>query len=174
MTYMPRDAGDWNADTIQQRARFFGYKAKYLSLCRLYLHPDVIHAYRAYVRHEEDVRGQLADHRGKPLRRRAFFLDSRLRPTRRNVLSVPYYRIRTDRPWFVQEQPHLDPGAALQNVAALQTLQAQVTFRPDEDFFKHRVAEVSLRRLFRTFSLGTKYAAMMCPTGTASWSPFAM
>src|SRR5207237_3521041 len=104
VTYMPRDAGDWNADTIEQRARFFGYKAQYLSLCRLYLHPDVIRAYRAYVRHEEDVRSQLAEHRGRPLRewRRAFFLDSKLRPTRRNVLAVPYYRIRTDRPWFVQ------------------------------------------------------------------------
>src|SRR5258708_14812850 len=56
--YMPRDAGDWNADTIQQRARFFGYKAQYLSLCRLYLHPDVIRAYRAYVRHEEDIRSE--------------------------------------------------------------------------------------------------------------------
>jgi hypothetical protein len=68
VTYMPRDAGEWNADTIQQRARFFGYKAQYLSLCRLFLHPDVVHAYRAYVRHEDDIRSQLAEHRGKPLR----------------------------------------------------------------------------------------------------------
>src|SRR5207249_2495863 len=30
VTYMPRPVGVGNADTIQQRARFFGYKADYL------------------------------------------------------------------------------------------------------------------------------------------------
>ena len=59
VTYMPRDSGGWNADTIQQRARFFGYKASYQSLCRIYLHPDVHNAYRNYVVHERDVRRQL-------------------------------------------------------------------------------------------------------------------
>jgi hypothetical protein len=156
VTYMPRDAGDWNADTIEQRARFFGYKAQYLSLCRLYLHPDVIRAYRAYVRHEEDVRGQLADHRGKPLRewRRAFFLDSKLRPTRRNVLSVPYYRIRTDRAWFVQEQPHLDLDAASRNAAVLRKVQEQNRFHPEDGFFNHTVCEVPLKELFRDVLVG--------------------
>jgi hypothetical protein len=150
VTYMPRDAGDWNADTIQQRARFFGYKSSYLSLCRLYLHPDVIAAYRAYVRHEEDIRGQLAEHRGRPLRewRRAFFLDARLRPTRRNVLSVPYYRIRADRPWFVQEQPHFDLEAVGRNATRLRRLQEGHTFNREEGFFRHTVCELPLKDLF--------------------------
>lgn len=156
VTYMPRDAGDWNADTIEQRARFFGYKAQYLSLCRLYLHPDVILAYRAYVRHEEDVRGQLAEHRGRPLRewRRAFFLDSKLRPTRRNVLSVPYYRIRTDRPWFVQEQPHFDLDAASRNAGSLRKLQERCHFHRQDGFFRHTVCEVPLKELFRDVLVG--------------------
>jgi hypothetical protein len=156
VTYMPRDAGDWNADTIEQRARFFGYKAQYLSLCRLYLHPDVISAYRAYVRHEEDIRAQLAEHRGRPLRewRRAFFLDAKLRPTRRNVLSVPYYRIRADRPWFVQEQPHLDLDAASRNATVLRMLQEQNQFRHEDGFFKHTVCEVALKDLFRDVLVG--------------------
>ncbi len=161
VTYMPRDAGEWSADTIQQRARFFGYKAQYLALCRLYLHPDVIHAYRAYVKHEEDVRSQLLEHRGRPLRewRRAFFLDAKLRPTRRNVLSVPYYRIRADRPWFVQEQPHVDLAAASRNGARLRTLEEQNQFREEEDFFKHRVCEVALRDLFRDLLLNFEVRA---------------
>lgn len=151
VTYMPRDAGDWNADTIQQRARFFGYKSKYLSLCRLYLHPDVIHAYRAYVTHEEGIRKQLAQHRGKPLRewRRAFFLDASLRPTRRNVLADPYYRIRADRPWFVQEEPHLDLEAASRNAQTLKKVEAQNTFLSDPDFFAHTVCETGLNKLFQ-------------------------
>ncbi|MEJ7745312.1 MAG: Z1 domain-containing protein [Luteimonas sp.] len=35
-TYMPRSLGTGNADTIQQRARFFGYKRSYLGLCRFF------------------------------------------------------------------------------------------------------------------------------------------
>lgn len=151
VTYMPRGAGDWNADTIQQRARFFGYKAGYLSLCRLYLHPDVIHAYRSYVRHEEDIRAQLAQHRGRPLRewRRAFFLESRLKPTRKNVLADPYYRISADREWFLQEQPHLDPAASARNAELLRRYGDSLVFEVDEAFFKHRVATADLAPLFR-------------------------
>jgi hypothetical protein len=151
VTYMPRDAGGWNADTIQQRARFFGYKAAYLSLCRLYLHPDVTRAYRAYVRHEDDVRRQLAAHRGRPLRewRRAFFLDAKLRPTRQNVLSDPYYRIRADRPWFVQEQPHVDPDAAARNSSLLERLLAANPRSGDPRYYDHTVCELSLSALFR-------------------------
>ncbi|RKG93271.1 Z1 domain-containing protein [Corallococcus terminator] len=151
VTYMPRSAGDWNADTIQQRARFFGYKQAYLSLCRLYLHPDVIHAYRSYVRHEEDVRTQLAQHRGRPLRewRRAFFLDSQLKPTRKNVLADPYYRISADHEWFLQEQPHLDPEASARNGVMLREFEAGLAFEADEAFFKHRVATALLVPLFR-------------------------
>src|SRR6185437_9790340 len=37
VTYMPRGRGVGNADTIQQRARWFGYKAGYLGYCRVYL-----------------------------------------------------------------------------------------------------------------------------------------
>jgi hypothetical protein len=150
VTYMPRSAGDWNADTIQQRARFFGYKQAYLSLCRLYLHPAVIHAYRSYVRHEEDVRTQLARHRGRPLRewRRAFFLDAQLKPTRKNVLADPYYRISAEHEWFLQEQPHLDPSGSARNAKMLLTLEAGLTFEADEAFFKHRTATTALGPLF--------------------------
>jgi hypothetical protein len=152
VTYMPRDAGDWNADTIQQRARFFGYKAGYLALCRLYLHPDVIHAYRAYVRHEEDIRKQLAEHRGRPLRewRRAFFLDAKMRPTRRNVLSDPLYRIPRDQAWFVQRHSNLlEPDANVRNQAALASLRSRLVWEPHDAFPRHAVAETSLLELYR-------------------------
>jgi len=152
VTYMPRSAGEWNADTIQQRARFFGYKLPYLALCRLFLHPGVIQAFRAYVRHEEDVRSQLAQHRGRPLRewRRAFFLNSQLKPTRRSVLAEPYYRILKRREWFLQDQPHLDPTAAERNAALLRQLEARLTFEgAPETFFNHRFATLPLGTLFK-------------------------
>lgn len=155
VTYMPRDAGGWNADTLQQRARFFGYKAKYQALCRLYLHSEVIAAYRAYVRHEEDIRRQLAEHRGKPLRewRRAFFLNAKMRPTRANVLSDPYYRIPANRSWFVQRWPHEDEEAVQRNRERVKALEALCSFADDPSYFKHRVAELSLKSVYQDFLL---------------------
>ena len=59
VTYMPRSTGVGNADTIQQRARFFGYKRAYLGFCRIYLEQDVLTAFQQYVAHEEEMRQSL-------------------------------------------------------------------------------------------------------------------
>ena len=59
VTYMPRGIGVGNADTVQQRARFFGYKRSYLGYCRLYLEQRTLSAFQSYVEHEEDIRRQL-------------------------------------------------------------------------------------------------------------------
>jgi hypothetical protein len=145
VTYMPRDSGGWNADTIQQRARFFGYKASYLSLCRIYLHPDVHDAYRNYVIHERDVRRQLVEHRGRPLRewRRAFFLDAKMRPTRSNVLSAPLVRVKSDKHWFVQRYPHADEAA--DNTRLVNGFLAGIQLRPGTDkFADFKVGETTL------------------------------
>ena len=59
VTYMPRGVGTGNADAVQQRARFFGYKRGYLGLCRVYLESSTLTAFRNYVAHEEIMRGEL-------------------------------------------------------------------------------------------------------------------
>ena len=61
VTYMPRGMGVGHADTVQQRARFFGYKRDYAEVCRAWLDPAVASAFEAYVRHEESVRAGLSD-----------------------------------------------------------------------------------------------------------------
>lgn len=48
VTYMPRPASQ-NADTLQQRARFFGYKKGYQGLCRVFLPSDVREIYSSSV-----------------------------------------------------------------------------------------------------------------------------
>jgi hypothetical protein len=108
VTYMPRGAGIGNADTIQQRARFFGYKRSYLGYCRVFLESDVQDAFRSYVEHEENIRQQLQQHRGKPLLewKRTFFLDTRLRPTRGDVLDLPYMRDEYSNDWYAPSYPH--------------------------------------------------------------------
>jgi hypothetical protein len=110
VTYMPRDMGVGNADTIEQRARFFGYKRRYLGYCRVFLENGVRDAFRFYVEHERDIRRRLQEHRniGKPLNewRRAFFLDTGLSPTRRQVLSLDYRQDTIANDWFWPKVPH--------------------------------------------------------------------
>lgn len=110
VTYMPRDMGVGNADTIQQRARFFGYKRSYLGFCRVYLEQGVRDAFEFYVAHERDIRRRLIAHRegGRPLSewRRAFFLDTSLRPTRRQVLNLDYRQDTVSDDWYWPKVPH--------------------------------------------------------------------
>jgi hypothetical protein len=110
ITYMPRRIGVGQADTIQQRGRFFGYKRRYLGYCRVFLDNTVRDAYRNYIAHEEDVRNRLIEHRdtGQPLYewKRAFFLNRRLKPTRDNVLDLDYQRERFGENWYTPRAPH--------------------------------------------------------------------
>lgn len=108
VTYMPRNMGVGNADTVQQRARFFGYKRSYLSFCRVFLEQGLFQAFQSYVAHEHDVRRRLLEHRGRPLSewRRAFFLDSSLRPTRRQVMDLDYQQDTFSNRWFWPKVPH--------------------------------------------------------------------
>lgn len=103
VTYMPRGIGVGNADTVQQRARFFGYKRRYLGYCRVYLEQGTLSAFQSYVEHEEDIRAQLEEFQegGRPLNdwKRAFVLDTALRPCRHHVLEFDYMRGRFSDDW---------------------------------------------------------------------------
>ena len=105
VTYMPRGIGVGNADTVQQRARFFGYKRQYFGFCRIYLAQGTIDAYRNYVEHEEDIRNQLKalQRHGGSLNewKRAFVLDKNLRPCRKNVLAMNYMQGQFSNEWLV-------------------------------------------------------------------------
>jgi Z1 domain len=96
LTYMPRGLGGGNADSMQQRARFFGYKYSYLGYCRVYLERDARQGFEDYIEHEEFMRAELIRVRDahEPLQDwpRRFVLDPSLKPCRDNVLSDPYIR----------------------------------------------------------------------------------
>ncbi len=104
VTYMPRGLGVGNADTVQQRGRFFGYKRSYIGYCRIYLETGVSDAFQDYVEHEEDIRAQLSDYDNSDLSlgewKRAFILSPSLRPTRNNVLDLDYMRGGFSQSWF--------------------------------------------------------------------------
>ena len=149
VTYMPRSPGGWTADTVQQRARFFGYHADHIGYCRVYLHPDVRDIYVAYVRHEQDMRDRLAEHGGQPLRewRRLFYLDQRLQPTRKNVVLSPYLRPRLTQGWFAPRVPHVSPGEGTHNAGIVRRLQ-QLEFQAHDTYQQHYWALLRLQDVF--------------------------
>ena len=110
VTYMPRSVGVGNADTIQQRARFFGYKQSYLGYCRVYLDQDARDAYIEYVEHEEDMRRRLSEHlsSGRSLNEwyREVFLSSDLTLARTNVFSNEFERSIFGGEWSYPKVPH--------------------------------------------------------------------
>lgn len=160
VTYMPRGVGVGNADTLQQRARFLGYKRSYIGYCRVYLETIALGAYRDYVGHEEDLRRRLADFSGTGLPlsewRRAFFLDGALEPTRRAVLDLDYMRGRFADDWYTPGAPHDSEEGIHANRVIVEQFLVRLTLRPDDGhpnrsaFQRHRVAEaVPLELVYR-------------------------
>jgi hypothetical protein len=110
VTYMPRGLGVGNADTVQQRARFFGYKRSYAGFCRAWLDPEVDRAFSSYVDHEEAMRKELIEvaTTGMPLKewKRIFLLSKQMRLTRASVIRLDTSRTTLAKKWFAQQ--HFD------------------------------------------------------------------
>jgi hypothetical protein len=162
VTYMPRGIGVGNADAVQQRARFFGYKRLYAGYCRAWLEADVADAFSAYVRHEEAMRAELqaVAASGEPLQnwRRRFLLDPNLRPTRQAVIGMPLARFDLDdrwlQQWHVALPPH-DNDVVTRNQQAVATFCDGLDWTVDTDRSgptateTHERAECTLTDLFR-------------------------
>lgn len=138
VSYMPRSTGVGNADNIQQRARFFGYKKSYLGLCRIYLTSENIDAFTDYVKHEESIRGSIRHHleAGKTLKewRRTYFLDQSLKPTRNSVILLEMYQSKGRGGWIVPDHPYEDSEIVSDNREVVDGIIADFDFmRYEED-----------------------------------------
>lgn len=163
VTYMPRGRGVGNADTIQQRARFFGYKEEILGYCRVFLEDRVRNAYEHYVTHEEHVRRRLVEHAedDKPLDawKRAFFLDRNLRPTRNNVLDIDYSQGSFSDQWYTPKAPHDSTETIINNRAIVGEFLPKLLFQNDKgsakqsDFQHHIASNISLKEVFENLLL---------------------
>ena len=144
VTYMPRGVGVGNADAIQQRARFFGYKRKYLGLCRVYLEQNLKQAFEDYVEHEQTMRTELMRlaSTGESLRtwRRRLILDPALQPCRNSVISDPFTRTRGGG-WTQQRGALLTPTARQQNAEVIARLTQGMTFRQDTTYASRELAQ---------------------------------
>lgn len=160
ITYMPRSKGVGNADTIQQRARFFGYKKDFLGHCRVYLDAENQHLFSEYVNHEQDIRKKLAEHKLSGLHlnemKRRFVLDEMFKLTRNNVLSEKLTRSTFGNKWVRIKAPHDNEIIIESNrnvydnfLAKYKSLFREDTGHKDRtDEQKHLLAKIPLKDLF--------------------------
>ena len=91
VTYMPRGIGGGNVDTIQQRGRFFGYKANYLELLRGWFSEELINSYASIVETESSLRNNLKKYDDNSINlmswKRSMIMDPALTPTRKNIID---------------------------------------------------------------------------------------
>ena len=138
VTYMPRGPGVGNADTIQQRARFFGYKTSYLGFCRIYLEQTALTAFEHYVSHEEEMRQQLKGFgaSGQPLSdwKRAFVLSPALKPCRKNVIQYDYARGGYSNQWYSPKMVDTPDEVTEENRDTVAGFERNLTFTWDTSF----------------------------------------
>jgi len=133
VTYITRRArNETNADTMEQRTRWFGYKEDYLDLCRIFLTPQLREDYTELLRHEDDFWDALRrnERQGLSIRDwpRMLRLDMSigLRPTRTNVANYRQFR---------------SGGWDIQNLVATNRDTAVHNIRVVNDFFQHHSGE---------------------------------
>jgi hypothetical protein len=163
VTYMPRPVGIGIADTVQQRARFFGYKQQYLGYCRAFFESSALSAYVAYVEHEDDIHMQLrrfADGQ-RPLRewKRAFFLTPELKPTRDCVLGLDYMRGMFSATWFAPHAPHDSAETARANWDVVNGFLSTLVLVNDEGHPGR--TEYQRHQMCRNVSLDAVYASLL-------------
>lgn len=135
VTYMPRGVGVGNADALQQRARFFGYKRKYLGICRIWLEAITRSAFEGYVEHENLMRHELkvleTKKGGLNKWRRRFILDNSLQPCRRNVVSDNYFRATRAGGWAQQKGALTSKELRSSNAELLEAFAQAFSFAED-------------------------------------------
>ena len=169
ITYMPRSLGVGTVDTIQQRARFFGYKLGYLGFCRVYLDERNINAYRHYVEHEEDLRQSLfrnnLANRHLNVWERQAVLNRAYQLARKNIFSNEFDRYDFHSSWFRASAPHDIPSIIDNNRKVTDTFISRLRpmlrenighpRRTDEQI--HLTCRISLQELFDEYLMMLKF-----------------
>jgi hypothetical protein len=146
VSYMPRySIGKSNADTIQQRCRFFGYKLNYLDSCRVFLPTDSILEYRDYVEHEEIMRSMLKENTLERVEQ-LLILKSTMNPTRNNVLSADVIKHKLNGWRQMNALQHID-----ENISFVSNFLSSQTFKDFKNFGtpdrNHRYVKLEIERV---------------------------
>ena len=129
VTYITRRAkNETNADTMEQRARWFGYKSDYLDVCRIFVTAQLRDDYTELLRHEDDFWEALRRNQRQRLsirewpRMLSLDLNMGLKPTRSNVASFRRFR---GGGWDIQNHLIEDAAVAAGNVRNMRSFFAQ-------------------------------------------------
>lgn len=127
ITYIIRTAkGASTVDTVQQRARWFGYKTKYLDLCRIFAVSKIIKEFREIRDHEEDLWETVrqANCQGTHFKdmARIFALSDNLKMTRSAVANTDHYSFKF---WNKQREFQNVPEYIDSNKAILDAFRAK-------------------------------------------------
>lgn len=121
VTYMNRPPSD-QVDTLEQRARAFGYRGDLLPYCQFFATPRTLRLLREIVDTEYDLRARLEDwlDAGRRVdewsREIGLLLPPGTRPTRQTVLSS-LITFNTRPGWHQLRRPSLDPDSRRTNAA---------------------------------------------------------
>lgn len=145
VSYMPRySVGKSNADTIQQRCRFFGYKKNFIDSCRIFLPNESIFEYRDYVEHEEIFRSNLKKYSLEEYEQ-LLILSSNVNPTRNNILSVDLIKQKLSGWRQLNALQHID-----ENIVFIDNFIANNTFINFADFGtadrRHRYIKIDINK----------------------------
>lgn len=123
VTYITRRAkGKSNVDNTEQRARWFGYKAHYLDVCRVFTTKDIKDDFSSILEHDEDMWASIerAQERGIPFKEmpRIFKLarSAFLSLTRKNVARTENFVLSE---WKPQRYFMSDKQRAADNTAVI-------------------------------------------------------
>lgn len=128
VTYITRRAkGKSNVDNTEQRARWFGYKAHYLDVCRVFTTKDIKDDFSSILEHDEDMWASIerARERGIPFKEmpRIFKLarSAFLSLTRKNVAKTENFALSE---WKPQRYFMFDEGCASSNINRINSFRA--------------------------------------------------
>jgi hypothetical protein len=145
VSYMPRySIGKSNADTIQQRCRFFGYKQNYLQTCRVFLPLDSILEYREYVTHEEIMRTNLQNSTLEEFEQ-ILVLEDTLNATRNNILSKDLVKSKLNGWRQINALQHIE-----ENTAFVKDFLKKQNFKNFQDYGtadrNHRYVKIDIQK----------------------------
>ena len=139
-------------DTLEQRARAFGYRSAFLPFCQVFATNRTIRILRGVVHTEDDLRANLRDwiDQGNTIsdwaKEIGLDLPAGTRPTRKNVIAaVRNFNERGD--WHSLRKPNLDPGAVGHNENVVSDLELFNAPRTDFGRLGLRTKQLPIYRL---------------------------
>ena len=174
MTYMPRDTvGNNQADTIEQRCRFYGYRKKYIDYCRVYITKSLEHDYIEYHKHERELHQYLSNHTLEEFVKEGskMMMSKNLIPTNMSrVSSAIIYKHLKGFQFFEPQPPYLDDNNNtilnfIKNIENrfVNILMPKKIEHQNFDNVRHKLSKVSINEiidLLHNFEINNKFELM--------------